>query len=224
MTQKHPAGNVSRAKKRGNTTAILAGTDFENELTGHGHRLIAGVDEAGRGPLAGPVSVAAVILDLNNIPAGLADSKILSAAQRARIYVDIINKAVAVGVSLAPAQEIDRINIRQATLRAMTSSVDALAERPDFVLIDGRDVPGTLTIPARAIIKGDSRSVSIAAASIIAKVTRDRLMTRLAADYPDYGFDRHMGYPTQFHRDQLGLIGPTPFHRYSFAPLTKFRK
>ena len=206
--------NASKGTKR-----PVAGTTYEKQARKSGHTHIAGVDEAGRGPLAGPVCAAAVILDPKNIPKGLADSKTLTAQQRAALFEQIVQRAFAVSISLAPAEEIDRINIRQATLLSMTRAVEALALRADFVLIDGRDIPPALTTPAQAIIKGDSKSVSVAAASIVAKVTRDRLMTRLGEEYPSYGFERHMGYPTKAHRDALRRHGPTPFHRRSFAPL-----
>jgi ribonuclease HII len=179
---------------------------------------VAGVDEAGRGPLAGPVSAAAVILDPDNIPDGLADSKTLSEARRADLYERICATAT-ISVAFASAATIDRINIRQASLDAMARAVGGLAVTADFALIDGRDVPGGLEIAAEAVIGGDGKCLSIAAASIIAKVMRDRLMTRCEAVYSGYGFSGHKGYGTQFHRDAIGQLGPCAIHRMSFAPL-----
>lgn len=178
---------------------------------------IAGVDEVGRGPLAGPVVAAAVILDPLNLPQGLDDSKALSASKRERLY-DLIMDRAAVAISSVPAAVIDRINIRQATLLAMTRAVLALAVSPDHVLVDGRDVP-PLPCSGQALIGGDGRSLSIAAASIVAKVTRDRLMARLALHDPRYGFEKHAGYGTRQHLAAISLHGPTAYHRLSFAPL-----
>lgn len=182
---------------------------------------IAGIDEAGRGPLAGPVVAAAVLFKKDSIPPGLGDSKTLSRKRREALFGAIMDNACAVAIGMSPASEIDQINIRQATFAAMRRAASALAIAPDFALIDGKDVPPGLACPAEAIIKGDGRSVSIAAASIIAKVTRDRLMTRLSAAYPVYGFDRHAGYPTAFHRQMIRTHGPSPFHRLSFGQLVK---
>ncbi len=179
---------------------------------------VAGVDEAGRGPLAGPVVVAACILDPQNIPSGLNDSKKLNAAKREALYEAILATGHAAIVTIS-AQTIDAINIRAATLRGMAEAVRALSIQPAFALIDGRDVPPDLPCPAEALIKGDARSVSIAAASILAKVTRDRLMMRAASFWPDYGFDQHMGYGTTLHLEAIQKLGPCPLHRMSFAPL-----
>lgn len=181
-------------------------------------RTICGVDEAGRGPLAGPVVVAAVVLDRANPIAGLADSKTLSADVREALYDAILASAVVSVVSVGPAR-IDAMNIRAATLWGMRQAVMGLCPEVDAALVDGRDVPPGLTMRCRALIKGDARSASIAAASIVAKVTRDRIMTRLARSEPQYGFDRHKGYPTQAHRDALEVYGPTRHHRMSFAPV-----
>ena len=180
---------------------------------------MAGVDEVGRGPLAGPVAAAAVILDPRDVPRGLDDSKALSPAQREALFAEIVARAAAVGIGLASAAEIDRINIRQATFAAMGRAVRALSTGPDHLLVDGVDVPPGLPCPARALVKGDALCLSIAAASIVAKVTRDRLMVRLGAVHPAYGFDRHKGYPTAAHRAALLRHGPTPFHRMSFGVL-----
>ncbi len=193
--------------------------DFAHEarLRARGFELVAGVDEVGRGPLAGPVVAAAVILDPDHLPDGLNDSKKLTASVRERLFTEIMRHAH-VAIASIPAERIDAINIRQATFEAMAGAVNGLAVRADFALIDGRDVP-PLPCPAEALIGGDRRSLSIAAASIIAKVTRDRMMTLLAQTYPDYGFEKHMGYGTEKHLKALDLHGPTPLHRMSFAPL-----
>ncbi len=180
---------------------------------------IAGIDEAGRGPLAGPVAAAAVILDPDNLPRGLDDSKALSMEAREKLYELILKKALAVSVALGSAREIDRINIRQATLIAMSRAAHGLSLKPKLVLVDGKDVPDGLPCAGEAIIKGDATSFSIAAASIIAKVTRDRLMNRLALHYPAYGFDCHAGYGTKAHVAAIEAHGPCPYHRFSFAPL-----
>ena len=193
--------------------------DFAHEarLRARGFELVAGVDEVGRGPLAGPVVAAAVILDPDHLPDGLNDSKKLTASVRERLFTEIMRHAH-VAIASIPAARIDVINIRQATFEAMAGAVNGLAVRADFALIDGRDVP-PLPCPAEALIGGDRRSLSIAAASIIAKVTRDRMTTLLAQTYPDYGFEKHMGYGTAKHLEALALHGPTPLHRMSFAPL-----
>jgi len=193
--------------------------DFAHEARLHarGFELVAGVDEVGRGPLAGPVVAAAVILDPDHLPDGLNDSKKLTASVRERLFTEIMRHAH-VAIASIPAARIDVINIRQATFEAMAGALNGLAVRADFALIDGRDVP-PLPCPAEALIEGDRRSLSIAAASIIAKVTRDRMMTLLAQTYPDYGFEKHMGYGTAKHLEALALHGPTPLHRMSFAPL-----
>lgn len=180
---------------------------------------VAGVDEAGRGPLAGPVATAAVILDPQSIPEGLADSKVLAADERERLFALIIGHAVSVSVAFASATLIDRINIRAATLEAMRRAVAGLSVRPALVEIDGRDVPPNLVCEGRAIVDGDAKVAAISAASIVAKVARDRLMTRLGAAFPAYGFERHMGYATPAHRAALAEHGPCRHHRRSFAPV-----
>lgn len=210
---------VKVRKSGGRPRPAVPDTSFEQAAADRGARLVAGIDEAGRGPLAGPVCAAAVILASDDIPAGLADSKTLTPARREALYEDILRRAQAVGIGLSPAGEIDRINILQATFAAMRRAVAGLARPPDWVLVDGRHMPAGLPCPGEAIVKGDARSVSIAAASIVAKVTRDRLMQRLDRAYPEYGFAGHAGYPTAAHRQTLARIGPCPFHRMSFAPL-----
>jgi ribonuclease HII len=190
--------------------------DFEREAMAGGCRWVAGVDEVGRGPLAGPVGVAAVILDPDDLPEGLDDSKALSGARREELRPIIFAKALSVSIVFASAEEIDTHNIRGAALRAMARAVGALSLRPDIALIDGRDVPDGLICPARPIIGGDALSMSIAAASIIAKTTRDALMRNLGRDFPRYGFADHVGYATARHREALALAGPCPYHRRSF--------
>lgn len=194
--------------------------DFSHEARAiaQGCQLVAGVDEVGRGPLAGPVVAAAVILDPQAIPDGLADSKLLSAPRREVLFNTILQQALAVGIGSASAIEIDRLNIRQATLLAMGRSVAALSLAPGLVLVDGNDPPA-LPCPCEAIIGGDALVCSIAAASIIAKVTRDRMMARLGQRYPAYGFAGHAGYGTAKHRAAIKEHGPCPAHRYSFAPV-----
>jgi len=181
---------------------------------------VAGVDEAGRGPLAGPVVAAAVILDPGNPIDGLKDSKRLSAAQRETLYDQIQQRALGWAVGLADVQEIDRINILQATLAAMQRAVEALQPAADYVLVDGNQLP-RLACPAEAIVRGDSKVAAISAASIIAKVTRDRLMIELDGVYPGYGLARHKGYPSRMHIEALERLGVTPVHRRSYAPVRR---
>ncbi len=180
--------------------------------------LVAGVDEVGRGPLAGPVVAAAVILDPRDIPQGLADSKRLTAAQRDVLFPQILQRAIAVCFASAGPVEIDRVNIRAATLAAMARAVKGLAIAPARVLVDGRDRIAT-AIPCDAIVGGDGREPAIAAASIVAKVVRDRLMARLGDAFPVYGFADHAGYGTAAHLDAIARHGPCPHHRYSFSPM-----
>ncbi|MDB6096226.1 MAG: rnhB [Francisellaceae bacterium] len=183
--------------------------------------LIAGVDEVGRGPLAGPVVAAAVILDQNRPIKGLADSKKLSLKARELLYEDIFTKALAVGIGEASIQEIDSINILQASLLAMRRAVLALKIKPDHIEVDGINAP-SVSMPVTTIIKGDSLIPAISAASIIAKVTRDRLMDELDKVYPEFGFKQHKGYPTAFHLQALENYGISPIHRLSFKPVKKF--
>lgn len=199
------------------------GFGLERAHLARGARWIAGVDEVGRGPLAGPVTVSAVILDPDAIPEGLDHSKALSAGRRVELANAVFASALAVSIAMASAAEIDEFNIRGATLRAMARALGALNLRPDLALIDGRDVPPGLICPAQAVIGGDQLSLSIAAASIVAKVTRNSLMTRLDPHYPGYGFSSHAGYPTLAHRMALERLGPCPLHRRSFRskPLTE---
>lgn len=179
---------------------------------------VAGVDEAGRGPLAGPVFAACVILDPARPIAGLADSKALSAARREALAVEIRSKALAWGVALASVEEIDRDNILNATMLAMQRAVAALSVPPDEVLVDGNRCPA-FAAPARAVVRGDATVPAISAASILAKTARDALLVELDAEFPGYGFRRHKGYPTADHVAALRRLGPTPHHRHSFAPV-----
>jgi ribonuclease HII len=193
----------------------------EREAWTEGRRRVAGVDEAGRGPLAGPVVAAAVVLPEGFDPEGIADSKALSPACRERAYERLCAEAPLIGVGIVPADEIDRLNILRATHRAMRLAVMALPEPPDVVFVDGLPVLG-LHDDCRNLIKGDARCLSIAAASIIAKVTRDRLMCgEYHERYPEYDFARHKGYPTPEHLAALLEHGPCPLHRRSFAPVAQ---
>ena len=194
-----------------------AGLSRERALIRAGHRLVAGIDEVGRGPLAGPVVAAAVVLDLARVPEGLADSKLLSPERREALFPTILAGAE-VGIAFVSAVEIDRINIRQATLLAMCRALAALPCRPDAALVDGDDPPD-LPCRVETVIGGDAAIASIAAASIVAKVARDRLMRRLHETYPAYGFATNAGYATADHRAALAREGPCPFHRRSFAPV-----
>jgi len=187
-------------------------------LPWQGPGLVAGVDEAGRGPLAGPVVAAAVMLDELQPIKGLADSKALSPRRRERLYDEIRAKALCCGVAEASVEEIDRLNILQATLLAMRRAVEGLRLRPQLVLVDGNRVP-TLAMPAHAVVKGDARVQAIAAASILAKVHRDRLCEQLHERYPQYGFAAHKGYPTEQHLQALREHGACEQHRRSFAPV-----
>jgi ribonuclease HII len=187
------------------------------ELEIHGGP-VAGVDEAGRGPLAGPVVAAAVILDPDNIPDGIADSKVLEADVRRTLYREILASA-RVGIGIAGVDRIDSENILNAALWAMADAVAQLECKPRLVLVDGNKVPPWLTCASRAIVKGDAKCLSIAAASIVAKVTRDTIMIELARHFPDYGFERHKGYGTAEHHAAIERHGVTPHHRRSFRPV-----
>ncbi|WP_207747597.1 ribonuclease HII [Pelagibacterium limicola] len=190
----------------------------EHAARADGACLVAGVDEAGRGPLAGPVVAAAVILDPDNIPLGLNDSKKLTEARREALFAAILETGQ-IGFCAAPSVEVDRLNIRGATLWAITQAVLSLPVQPDIALIDGRDVPPGLSCPGRYVIGGDAKSLSIAAASIVAKVVRDRMCAIMDCGYPDFGFARHKGYGTPVHMAALESLGPSEVHRMSFAPV-----
>jgi len=196
--------------------------DFKLELKARkaGHWPVAGADEAGRGPLAGPVVAAAVILDPKRIPEGLNDSKQLSAARREELFVQILATAT-VSIASSSATRIDDTDIRKASLDAMRRAICGLSIPAAYVLTDGLDVPQGLDCPGQAVVKGDARSVSIAAASIVAKVTRDRMMSRAHLVFPDYGFAAHAGYGTAQHRAGIEAHGPCPLHRMTFRPLRK---
>jgi ribonuclease HII len=195
--------------------------DFAREAAAIARGLgpVAGVDEVGRGPLAGPVMAAAVVLDPARIPAGLGDSKVLSAARREALYPLILDQAIAVGTGLADRAEIDTLNILRASHLAMVRAVAALGIMPGLVLIDGNLIPRDLAHRAEAVVKGDARCLSIAAASIVAKVLRDRIMVDLAQQHPGYGWERNAGYPTRDHLAALKNLGVTPHHRRSFRPV-----
>ena len=192
---------------------------YEKQLIADGMMPVCGIDEAGRGPLAGPVVAAAVIFTAVRRPRGIRDSKMLSAEQREDLYHEIVQRAV-VGVGIGDVERIDRDNILRASLWAMGEAVRALSTAPAFALVDGNMLP-ELSCGGRPIVSGDSLCVSIAAASIIAKVTRDRMMVALAQQYPAYGFERHKGYSTGDHLARLKEFGPTPHHRRSFAPVAE---
>ncbi len=182
-----------------------------------GFSAIAGVDEAGRGPWAGPVVAAAVVLNPDDFPDGLNDSKKLTEARREALF-DAIHACAHVGIGIADEAKIDELNILHASLAAMADAVENLPAAADFALIDGNKL-APLPCPGKTVVKGDGKSLSIAAASIIAKVTRDRMMRDLAETYPGYGFERHKGYGTAQHQSALAELGPCPHHRKSFAPI-----
>jgi len=207
------SGKEARERKRLNNLYI-----YENDLAIYGLRLVAGVDEAGRGPLAGPLLVAAVILPGEVYIPGLNDSKQLTPSRRAAIYAAVKAVAVAVATCVVDVDLIDRLNIYQATVYGMREAVRKLAVPPDAVLIDAVPVDG-LPVPIFPLVKGDTLSASIAAASVVAKVERDRLMEAMDSTYPGYGFKIHKGYPTPSHLAALERLGPCPIHRKSFAPV-----
>ncbi|MGH1356462.1 MAG: ribonuclease HII [Thalassovita sp.] len=191
---------------------------IEQSVHAQGFARVAGVDEVGRGPLAGPVTAAAVILDPNRIPAGLNDSKKLSAKKRAAL-MDELQEVAQISVAHATVEEIDTHNILRASHIAMVRAIQGLPEHPDFALIDGNMIPRDLTLPSQAVIKGDALSVSIAAASIVAKTWRDQLMVELGQQFPGYGWEKNAGYPSPQHREALQKLGVTPHHRRSFKPV-----
>lgn len=191
--------------------------ELENELFSQGYKIIGGIDEAGRGPLAGPVCASCVILDVNNIPEGINDSKKLSEKKRDALFDKIMESAI-VSWALVDEKTIDKINIRQATILAMQKAVEGLPQTPDFLLIDGNFTIGAIK-NEKFVIGGDAISLSIGAASIVAKVTRDRLMQKIDEEYPMYNFKKHKGYGTKEHIEAIRKYGPCPYHRASF--LTK---
>lgn len=193
---------------------------YEEQARAQGHVIVAGLDEAGRGPLAGPVVAAAVILPRDFDPEGIADSKALTHVQREESFRRIGCQAEAIGAGIVGPAEIDEINILRATHKAMRAALSELGAAFDFILVDGLPVPG-LPKPSLAIVKGDAKCLSIMAASIVAKVTRDRLMCELDREYPEYGFAAHKGYCTKRHLEALREHGPCPIHRMSFAPVAE---
>ena len=190
--------------------------EYEKAAVSSGFNIICGVDEAGRGPLAGPVCAAAVILPADTVIEGLDDSKKLSEKKRERLYDEITEKAVAYSVAYGPLEEIESLNILEATFLAMNRAIDGLSVKPDFALIDGNRLPKNIKIPCETVIKGDSKSMSVAAASVLAKVTRDRLMLHFDAKYPQYDFKKHKGYGTKEHTELIKKYGPCEIHRLSF--------
>ena len=192
--------------------------DFEIEKSAfeRGYKLVCGVDEAGRGPLAGPVCAAAVILPTDTVIEGLNDSKKISEKKRELLYDVICEKAIAYSIAFGTLEEIETLNILEATFLAMNRSINGLEIKPDYALIDGNRAPKGINIPCETVIKGDAKSASIAAASILAKVTRDRLLMEYDTQYPEYNFKKHKGYGTKEHTELILKHGPCPIHRLSF--------
>ncbi len=205
---------------RASTDMTAPDYSFETAATQQGYLRIAGVDEVGRGPLAGPVTAAAVVLDPANIPIGLNDSKKLNAKTR-QMLSDTLMRVADVSIAHASVDEIDALNILHASHLAMERAIAGLLIQPDYVLIDGNMIPRGLTLKSRAIVKGDARSVSISAASIVAKTCRDRIMVGLAQQHPGYGWETNAGYPSKSHRLALQNLGVSPHHRRSFKPVHK---
>ena len=212
------------AKRETKTKAIAAHTAGPDDSLERAHGApgvrVAGVDEAGRGPIAGPVVTAAVVLDWSRVPAGLNDSKKLTAARREALFEAILADH-GVAIAFSSVERIDVTDIRAATLDAMRRAVKGLGLPPDHVLVDGIDVPPGLPCPGTAVVEGDARSLTIAAASIVAKVLRDRLMEKAGAEHPGYGLEKHKGYGTADHMAALSRLGATPLHRRSFAPVAR---
>ena len=194
---------------------VKAMYEIENRLREKGYKFIAGVDEAGRGPLAGPVYAAAVILPEGCIIKGINDSKKLSEKRREELFDEITEKAVAYCVCAVDEKRIDEINILNATFEAMNGAVKGLKTNPDYVIIDGNRING-MTVPHETVVKGDAKSISIAAASILAKVSRDRFISEMAEKYPEYGFEQHKGYGTKAHTEAILKYGPCEIHRRTF--------
>ncbi|MCB1405492.1 MAG: ribonuclease HII [Rhodobacteraceae bacterium] len=195
--------------------------DLERAARTQGYRLVAGVDEVGRGPLCGPVTAAACILDPARVPPGINDSKRLKEAERTALAAQIKQSAIAWAIAHATVQEIDAINILQASHLAMKRALQALDPKMDFALVDGNRMPREMPVPGQTVVKGDAKSLSIAAASIVAKVERDQIMRDLAREHPEYGWETNMGYPTAQHLAALTRFGPTPHHRITFGPVRK---
>ena len=218
-TGEHKAGRKARTSCTSGMIRLKAmpTLDLEEAAWRRGTKVVAGIDEAGRGPLAGPVVAAAVVLDARRIPNGITDSKKLTAQRRNSLFDQILASSD-VGIAISDPEQIDRDNVLAATLDAMRRAVLELRSTPALALVDGNRAP-TLVCECMTVVKGDLTSVSIAAASIIAKVSRDRIMTRLDALYPGYGFAQHMGYGTAEHIAALRRLGPSPQHRQSFKPV-----
>jgi ribonuclease HII len=212
--------NREQEQKQQQHEKFMFMTAYEQKYYKKGYRLMAGIDEVGRGPLAGPVVAAAVILPIDFYLPGIDDSKKLSEQKREQFFVEISEKAVSIGVGLIESNEIDQINIFEATKKAMLAAIQQLEPKPDFLLIDA--VKLETGYPSEAIIKGDALSVSIAAASIIAKVMRDRILKDYDQIYPQYGFARNAGYGTKEHLQAIELYGITPIHRKSFSPVKEY--
>ena len=189
---------------------------IEKEAIQNGYKFVCGVDEAGRGPLAGPVCAAAVILPIDAEIEGLNDSKKLSEKKREALFPVICEKAIAYSIAFGSLEEIEKLNILEATYLAMNRAIEALPKQADFALIDGNRVPKDIKIPCQTVVKGDAKSCSVAAASILAKVTRDRLLLEYDEQYPQYNFKKHKGYGTKEHTDLILKYGPCPIHRMSF--------
>ncbi len=190
--------------------------EFEKAAVSRGFKYVCGVDEAGRGPLAGPVCAAAVILTEDTVIEGLNDSKKLSEKKREAPYDIIKDKAIAYGIAYGSLEEIEELNILEATFLAMNRAIEALPQKADFALIDGNRIPKGIKIPCETVVKGDAKSMSIAAASVLAKVTRDRLLMEYDSKYPEYNFKKHKGYGTKEHTDIILKYGPCEIHRHSF--------
>lgn len=216
--KKEAKATKPRARTKPASPMILLKPDYAFEIE-HGapHVRVCGIDEAGRGPLAGPVVAACVVIDAENCPEGLDDSKKLDEPKREALFAEL-SRCAEIGVGIASVEEIDRLNILWASMLAMSRAFAALERVPAFALVDGNRLP-KLACPGRAIVEGDGRVLSIAAASIVAKVTRDRLMTGLAAEHRGYGWETNRGYGTPEHLDALNRLGPTLHHRRSFAPV-----
>lgn len=212
-----------RERKQQELARLQKMWEFEKALWAEGIQWIAGVDEAGRGPLAGPVVASAVILPPDFDVKGLNDSKQLKPEERKRLKERIEQEAISVGIGIVDQDYIDKYNILQATFQAMRIAIEQLSPKPDVLLVDAVKIPD-IFIPQKGIVKGDSLSHSIAAASIIAKTTRDEWMLKMAEQYPQYGFEHHMGYPTPEHMEALKKWGPSPIHRKSFSPVRECMK
>lgn len=212
--------NREQEQKKQQHEKFVFMTAYEQKYHREGYRLIAGIDEVGRGPLAGPVVTAAVILPIDFYLPGIDDSKKLSEQKREQFFTEISEKSVSIGIGLIESNEIDTINIFEATKKAMLAAIQQLEPKPDFLLIDA--VKLDTSYPSESIIKGDGLSVSIAAASIIAKVTRDRILKDYDRIYPQYGFARNAGYGTKEHLQAIELHGITPIHRKSFSPVKEY--